>query len=173
MLKLPSLAKGQKETVVIYKCYFPLVKLWLFYILLFLRFVFLFLLAPGCPPTNIRLETVQSTKLLVRWDGLPQGCENGQLGGYKVYYRKSYKYYWDVAYHVTTGPSDTQVMITGLNQLAEYSVWITAFTFKEGPKSQSQSTVIGWYIWYCLMCCFYSYIRSNKFNPIWFLHEMN
>ncbi|XP_067024678.1 uncharacterized protein [Acropora muricata] len=99
--------------------------------------------APGCPPTNIRLETVQSTNLLVRWDGLPQGCENGQLGGYKVYYKKSYKYYWGVANHVTAGPSDTQVMITGLNQLEEYSVWITAFTSKEGPKSQSQSTVIG------------------------------
>ncbi|XP_074632022.1 scavenger receptor cysteine-rich domain-containing protein DMBT1-like isoform X2 [Acropora palmata] len=97
--------------------------------------------APSCPPTNIRLETVQSTNLLVRWDGLPQECENGQLGGYKVYYRRSY--YWGVAYNVTAGPSDTQVMITGLNQLAEYSVWITAFTFKEGPKSQSQSIVIG------------------------------
>ncbi|XP_074632006.1 uncharacterized protein LOC141890434 isoform X2 [Acropora palmata] len=97
--------------------------------------------APSCPPTNIRLETVQSTNLLVRWDGLPQECENGQLGGYKVYYRRSY--YWGVAYNVTAGPSDTQVMITGLNQLAEYIVWITAFTFKEGPKSQSQSIVIG------------------------------
>ena len=61
-----------------------------------------------------------------------------------MYYRKSY--YWGVEYNVTAGPSDTQVMITGLSQLAEYSVWITAFTFKEGPKSQSQSIVIGGYI---------------------------
>ena len=44
---------------------------------------------------------------------------------------------------MTAGPSDTQVVISGLNQLAEYDVWMTAFTSKEGPKSQSQSTVIG------------------------------
>ena len=44
---------------------------------------------------------------------------------------------------MTAGPSDTQIVISGLNQLSEYYVWMTAFTFKEGPRSQSLSIVIG------------------------------
>ncbi|XP_068682562.1 uncharacterized protein [Montipora foliosa] len=97
--------------------------------------------APGCPPPNIRLETVQSTNLLVRWDPLPQECDNGELLGYKVYYRQ--RHYWADEYHVTAGPSETQVIIRDLYPLAEYEVWMSAFTFEEGPKSDWQSILIG------------------------------
>lgn len=58
-----------------------------------------------------------------------------------MYYRR--RHHWGEEYKVTAGPLDTQSVISGLNQLAEYEVWMTAFTFKEGPKSESHSIVIG------------------------------
>ena len=157
------------DTVMIYKRHLLLVKLWLYYFLLFLPFIYLFLQAPSCPPSNIRLQPLQSTNLLVRWDSLPQECQNGQLGGYKVYYRR--RYYWGEQYHVTASPSDTQVMIGSLTQLAEYEVWMTAFTFKEGPKSQSQSTVIGGCI--CIALCAASIViwDLTNWSQFGFLHE--
>lgn len=97
---------------------------------------------PAAPPSNIRFETTESSKLLVLWDPLPSEYHNGVLKGYKVYYYR--KHYHEGERELTVGPSETYVVINETRILLEYEVWVSAFTsVGGGPKSEREEVVIG------------------------------
>ena len=97
--------------------------------------------APCNPPPNIRLETVQSSNLLVQWDPLLPEYHNGQLQEYKVYYKRRHHHESENA--VSTGVSETHVVIIGLQVMKEYEISVAAVTSSEGPRSEWQSITIG------------------------------
>ena len=100
--------------------------------------MFYFSLAPGRAPSNIIFSEVTATQFKVTWNTLPQRFHNGQLLGYRIYFRRSAYYLnpFNTSGVVTTSPNVTWVLITGLGPAQRYDVSVAAFTPKgEGPRS--------------------------------------
>lgn len=87
------------------------------------------------------MESFQSSGITVRWDPLPPGLHNGVLRGYQVYYQR--RHHHDEEKNITTGPSETHVIINDVHQMREYEVSVAAFTLQEGPRSERREIVVG------------------------------
>lgn len=81
------------------------------------------------------------------WDPVQSQYANGQIQGYKVYYREQYYYYYQAEMIVnTTGANVLQVALIGLKAGKRYLIQVSAFTaVGEGPRSQSLAITIGEY----------------------------
>ncbi|XP_068738576.1 phosphatidylinositol phosphatase PTPRQ-like [Montipora capricornis] len=94
---------------------------------------------PSVAPPNVRLRNMQDG-VLVLWDPVESQYANGQIQGYRVYYRRQYYYYYyysDVEKNSTTDANVLQVALRDLESGKRYEITVTAFTSAgEGPRSQ-------------------------------------
>ncbi|XP_068734461.1 MAM and fibronectin type III domain-containing protein 1-like [Montipora capricornis] len=100
-------------------------------------------MAPSVAPPNVRLRNVRDG-VLVLWDPVESRFSNGQIQGYRVYYRRQYYYYYYYYYYYsyaeknsTTDANVLQVALRGLESGKRYGISVTAFNSAgEGPRSQ-------------------------------------
>ena len=80
---------------------------------------------PSAAPTNVRVVYTDSSSIMVEWDLVPPGSENGVIQGYKVKYREDSEVSemrWQTIYYfsaVLQGKDDTS-----------YIICVAAFTSK-------------------------------------------
>lgn len=86
--------------------------------------VFIFLV-PSAPPTNLHLIHRDSRSIIVEWDPIPEGSENGVLNGYKVEY-------WAKRNNQTavreTSNDEYTAVLDGLSHNTVYTIRVAAFT---------------------------------------------
>jgi len=86
--------------------------------------VFIFLV-PSATPTNLRLVHRDSRYIIVEWDPIPEGSENGVLNGYKVEY-------WAKRNNQTavleTSNDEYNAVLDGLSYNTVYRIQVAAFT---------------------------------------------
>lgn len=83
-----------------------------------------FFLVPSVAPTNLRLVHRDSRSILVEWDPIPKGSENGVIKGYKVEYLSEDV---ETVDHETTHDEYTAVLSKLLNGTL-YTIRVAAFT---------------------------------------------
>ena len=103
-------------------------------------FIFFSAQPPKDAPRNIRDWFITRTSLICRFDQVSDGGSNGDITGYKVYYRPASTI--SGANSIKTmnvSSSSTSFILTGLKEDQEYHIWMTAVNSAgEGPKSQTQ-----------------------------------
>ena len=82
-------------------------------------------LVPSAAPINLRLVHRDSRSIMVNWDPIPKGSENGVLNGYKVeYWEKRHNH---SAAHETSNDEYTAVL-DGLLYNTVYTIRVAAYT---------------------------------------------
>lgn len=105
------------------------------------------LLAPSEGPDNVRVELLQHNRILVNWDPLPDEHANGQLHGYTVYLRHyNNRHDENSGERFNVSSSETQILLDGLDGGRKYSISVTAFTTKEGPRSDWKTVIVGKFV---------------------------
>lgn len=90
---------------------------------------------PSGAPTNITMETVSATSVIVRWDPPPKDECNGVITGYKLRYRaRDRRGKPDT---VTTGGNKRYYLLEGLDKSSVYQVRLWAMTVNgTGPPTE-------------------------------------
>lgn len=91
---------------------------------------------PDRPPQDVRCVPLSAQSLRVRWEPPPPGNRNGQIEGYKVYYKQmghSNLKSFEPEIKKTT---NLETNLHGLTKYANYSLRVVAFTSAgEGVRS--------------------------------------
>ena len=85
------------------------------------------LLVPTAPPSNFRLDSVDSTSITVRWDKIPFDERNGLIVGYDVKYQRSGAQSDDFA-HIRVGWYPRQATLENLEVGTEYLIQVAGLT---------------------------------------------
>eukprot|EP00794_Sanderia_malayensis_P008937 gene8937-9890_t len=89
------------------------------------------ILAPSQAPTHLRVVTSEQTKITLRWTPPPLASHNGDLKGYKVYYR--IKGYASAAFNIKDAPpglmtaTSITYVLDNLLYFTQYEIKIAAF----------------------------------------------
>ena len=81
----------------------------------------------------MRGYNTSSTSILVSWDEVPAGQQNGIITGYTITYQSQTE---NRNGNVFAGPNDRQKNIMGLKEFVNYNITVFASTVKgDGPHS--------------------------------------
>ena len=95
-------------------------------------------LVPYKAPENPAGMATSSTSIFVKWDAVDLPIIRGILRSYTVYYEEaSSSVHPSVLRNVTVDISVTEVQLINLHKYAEYHIWVTASTTRQGLKSNS------------------------------------
>ena len=89
-------------------------------------------LVPSAAPMNLRSVHRDSSFIIVEWDPIPKGSENGILQGYKVVYMALSRYA-----DLETNHDDYSAVLVGLGDDLLYTIKVAAYT-KIGTGDFSQ-----------------------------------
>lgn len=81
---------------------------------------------PSQGPRNVEANTTSSTTIVVRWGEVPKYHRNGQIDGYKVYYRAAGRD--DVQFKSISNNSTFTTTLTELRKFVVYHVQVRAYT---------------------------------------------
>ena len=87
------------------------------------------IVVPSQPPVDIAAHNTSSTSLQVTWGEVPKGFVHGILQGYRVFYKRTGDENNSYV-NSTTGPTERELHITGLEKFTAYSLKVLAFTKK-------------------------------------------
>ena len=95
--------------------------------------LFISISGPDSAPQNVRGYNSSSTSILVSWDEVPAGQQNGIITGYTITYQTQTENHNG---SVSAGANDRQRYITGLKEYVNYNITVFASTVKgDGPHS--------------------------------------
>ena len=93
----------------------------------------LFSSEPTAAPANVTVLNFSSTRILVKWDEVPAGDQNGIILTYTITYESLVE---NQNGNVTVNYPDHQTNLTGLREYVNYSITVFASTVKgDGPAS--------------------------------------
>ena len=87
-----------------------------------------FVLVPASPPININVLTISSTKVLIKWNPVPEKLRRGILKGYVVNYVRMQPGF--IAERQVLSTSENSLELKGLSKFTAYGVTMAAFTSK-------------------------------------------
>lgn len=87
------------------------------------------IVVPSQPPVDLAAHNTSSTSLQVTWGEVPKGFVHGILQGYRVFYKRTSDENNSYV-NSTTGPTERELHITGLEKFTAYSLKVLAFTRK-------------------------------------------
>ncbi|XP_039734833.1 protein sidekick-1 [Pteropus medius] len=94
--------------------------------------------APAMAPQNVQVNPLTASQLEVAWDPPPPGSQNGNVQGYKIYYREADGQNGTEKMKVLFLP-ETTVKLKNLTSHTRYLVSISAFNAAgDGPRSDPQ-----------------------------------
>lgn len=95
----------------------------------------LYCTAPSMPPNNVTATSISSTSIQLTWYPVPPISQNGDIIKYQVEY---ITFMFSTVPHVnTTPPTTLTINLVSLEEYAEYSFQIRAYT-EVGPGPYSQ-----------------------------------
>ena len=94
---------------------------------------------PSKAPSNFSVTTKNSTTIQASWQLPPEDGRNGNITGFKLFYKKKSSSGSQTVVPVNNGSTLTKVF-TGLNGYTEYEFQVLAYTSKgNGPRSNPLS----------------------------------
>ena len=97
-----------------------------------------FLIEPSAPPANVQGHNTSSTSILVDWDVVPEGDQNGIIVTYTVIYKALPD---GIPHRAVVSALASQVNLTGLMKYRNYSITVFASTVK-GSGNASQPVIV-------------------------------
>ncbi|XP_067037309.1 protein sidekick-2-like isoform X2 [Acropora muricata] len=87
---------------------------------------------PSAPPSNVRVNSTNTTSISVQWDQVPAAHQNGLILYYTITYRVCYGGF---SHTVVVVAPKTQTTLTGLKESTCYSISVSASTIKGDGSS--------------------------------------
>ncbi|XP_030646363.1 LOW QUALITY PROTEIN: protein sidekick-1 [Chanos chanos] len=82
---------------------------------------------PSGSPENVTAEAMSSTRILVTWGPVPEQEQNGNILGYKVFYKEKDSGS-EPQVHVVKGNLTQSALLRGLRKYVQYEIRVLAFT---------------------------------------------
>ncbi|XP_048577863.1 uncharacterized protein LOC5514077 isoform X2 [Nematostella vectensis] len=91
---------------------------------------------PTDVPSNLTAVAINSTSIHVQWSGINTSLTRGIHRGYRIYYQASGTPFPTPLLNVTVGERETEVFLEDLYKFVWYTIYVVAFTNKEGLRSK-------------------------------------